>query len=316
VGKYLLMGGLGNQLFQLAAGLELTEEKLELISDLGNPRTNSDGSPELHSFSLPKRVIFVKTGTFPYLLRKLCNFGIRLGARSKPNSPRLRLYENIVSLTFLSHNRYSLRPHFSAGVGVDREFRDKDSRIHIGYFQGAQYCQMPRTRNEQMGLDIRNPSDLYKSLNRVASAVKPIVLHVRLGDYLSENSFGVPSRKYYENALKILNPINEGTPVWIFSNEPTKVIEFLSLDKNLNTFLVPNDGLSSAETLSLMRKGSGYIIGNSSFSWWGAMLSFTDNAQVVMPTPWFKNGKIPVGIYPPSWRQVAASYDYISERVE
>ena len=40
-------------------------------------------------------------------------------------------------------------------------------------------------------------------------------------------------------------------------------------------------------TLEKMRWGSGYVIGNSSFSWWGAFLSHTKNAPTVAPKPWF-----------------------------
>jgi hypothetical protein len=52
-----LTGGLGNQLFQLAAGLSATKKGvLYLHWSLGKPRISESGLPEIASFSLPKNV--------------------------------------------------------------------------------------------------------------------------------------------------------------------------------------------------------------------------------------------------------------------
>jgi hypothetical protein len=56
-----LTGGLGNQLFQLAAGLSLFKEmpiNLILDSGLGRPRRNEDGLPEIASFEFNNQLIY------------------------------------------------------------------------------------------------------------------------------------------------------------------------------------------------------------------------------------------------------------------
>ena len=43
--KVFLTGGLGNQLFQLAAAFENAEGDIELISKIGKPRLTEKGDP-------------------------------------------------------------------------------------------------------------------------------------------------------------------------------------------------------------------------------------------------------------------------------
>jgi hypothetical protein len=50
------MGGLGNQLFQLAAGLSYCDESTTLVDNLGNPRRSKLDQPEIASFTLPESV--------------------------------------------------------------------------------------------------------------------------------------------------------------------------------------------------------------------------------------------------------------------
>ena len=56
-----LTGGLGNQLFQLAAGLYAAQgEKLSLEWTIGRPRLNANGLAEISSFQLPENVSLEK----------------------------------------------------------------------------------------------------------------------------------------------------------------------------------------------------------------------------------------------------------------
>jgi hypothetical protein len=51
-----LTGGLGNQLFQLSFGIAMTRGDLLLELNLGSPRCNSKGIPDLMDFKLPDNV--------------------------------------------------------------------------------------------------------------------------------------------------------------------------------------------------------------------------------------------------------------------
>lgn len=85
-----LNGGLGNQLFQLAAGLALArKEKLILTSDFGLPRRTQDGAIELMYFQLPERIGLQDSQHHFRFLKKVAGLLLRVSTKqdkSKKNS--------------------------------------------------------------------------------------------------------------------------------------------------------------------------------------------------------------------------------------
>ena len=137
----------------------------------------------------------------------------------------------------------------------------------------------------------------------------PTVVHVRLGDYKNEKAFGIPSIQYYLGGLEYFERVEPKGPIWLFSNEPKEAFMMMPDKYHHRIFVVPTDSLSSAETLELMRYGTAYIIGNSSFSWWGAALSFSEDAKVISPRPWFRGSDTPNQLIPENWLEFDAHYD-------
>ena len=157
-----------------------------------------------------------------------------------------------------------------------------------------------------MSLRILKPSRNLLDFKELAAKEKPLIVHVRLGDYIGIDSFGIPSKVYYEEALSLQSKNSRFNKIWLFSNEPEDALEFIPKIYQDIVRVVPEIGNSSSETLELMRHGVGYVIGNSTYSWWGAFLSYTDSPLVVAPSPWFKGEPSPHELIPPNWLQIEA----------
>ena len=87
-----------------------------------------------------------------------------------------------------------------------------------------------------------------------------------------------------------------------------KAKEKLFLVERLPVRWINSVDASVASTLQAMRLGHGYVVANSSFSWWAAFLSFNGASEVVAPSPWFKGMDDPKDLIPPNWSQVDAGY--------
>jgi hypothetical protein len=74
--------------------------------------------------------------------------------------------------------------------------------------------------------------------------------------------------------------------------------------------VIPDSGFAPAETLELMRHCHAYVIANSTFSWWGAYLSYNFDSIKVGPTPWFKGEPSPKDIIPRSWKTFQAFEEF------
>jgi len=75
-----LTGGLGNQLFQLAAGLKISAGgQLNISTIYGKPRQNKRGKAEIFSFSLPSRVRNDSNRSVPWLIYKIAGYLLRIG---------------------------------------------------------------------------------------------------------------------------------------------------------------------------------------------------------------------------------------------
>jgi hypothetical protein len=135
----------------------------------------------------------------------------------------------------------------------------------------------------------------------MAKTEKPIIVHVRRGDYSSEDNFGLLGKKYYEFAISKIEMLTGSSKIWLFSDEPQTALKLISEKRRKQVRMIEEVEQSSARTLEVMRLGTGYVIANSTFSWWAAQSAYKKNAPVVAPSTWFKKQKSPRDIIPKSW---------------
>jgi glycosyl transferase family 11 len=148
-----------------------------------------------------------------------------------------------------------------------------------------------------------------KEIARDIQSSNSLFLHVRRGDYVSipevENTMGKTDLSYYERAVLYVKErsITEGlaTPrVFVFSDD----IEWCkqNLPVSLPAVYLGNSsaGPKASYHLQLMSLCRNSIIANSTFSWWGAWLIENPRKIVIAPKRWFAHKDTP-DVVPQRW---------------
>ena len=297
-------GGLGNQLFQLAAANVLCEDGNYLI-DMSNFNKVEDF---LSKFSFAKKLNILPMRKKKFMEQKLINLIIR--ANYRPNRKQkiqwFYSFVDLVSKNILS--KFYLKGRTivtSSNLGFDDELIIKKPYSYlIGYFQS--YVWPSRLINKAFFKDIRlitsnSEFEYYRELSKVE---KPLIVHIRLGDYLVQKSFGLLSKDYYHEAIESLWNTNKYGKIWIFSNEPDKVKSYIPINLTASCRNIDLDLDDAAATLQLIRYGHGYVLSNSTFGWWGAFLTINGGASVIAPMPWFRLANDPDQIVPLKWSRI------------
>jgi hypothetical protein len=301
--KVFLTGGLGNQLFQLAAAVENSQGKIELISKIGNPRLSEKGDPEISSFDLPD---YVTIQPPPVSFKNFTMKVIGLNLRSHFNPKKLEnsflwVYRSFGNLYLSVLFKGALRLRVGRDVGFTPIGKLDSNDFLVGYFQSFKYLSKI-TLDKMSALRVLEPSrDFHDYLGRLQDK-RILVVHVRLGDYMNEPKIGTLSQEYYQRALQEID-LTKIDQILVFSDSPELIKGYLPKELSTNFEIVPKT-FTSAETLMLMKTGSDFIISNSTFSWWGAMLSQNRNKRVIAPTPWFVAQDEPKDLLPSSWIKV------------
>ena len=309
-----ITGGLGNQLFQFAAGLSLLESKSEPIyieRKLGKPRSALGGTPDFLGFVWPQTVNIIKVnnGRLSEFMSRVTGFCLRMGVTpSKLETNRLvKSFIIFLASTLLSiFLKQRKRLIIGRGVGYT-ELKNKSSAPYlVGYFQSYLYAES--NREHLMKAKIENIGPDLKELNLAAETEMPLIVHCRFGDYLLENDFGIPAEEYYRAAITSLLHKNICKSIWVFSDDLTRAKEKIDSKNLLPIRWISTVDNSDVSTLQAMRLGRGYVIANSTFSWWAAYLSLNPIIDVVAPNPWFMGMEDPVNLIPPTWRRLDAGY--------
>lgn len=297
-----LTGGLGNQLFQFAAANSLESDRITLVSRFGMPRT-TDGKPDILFYKMPANVKYEEKPNDPIFFRKVVGYILRAGIRSK-RFERLKVIKKVIELTARALISFRLGTWLKLSVGTDVGFSEIDSNsqkvLLVGYFQTFKFMEIPSVAHTLRDLELRVKPAILEEHELLAREEIPLVVHVRLGDYRLEQNFGLLSDKYYEN-VEDLWALNTFKKIWLFSDEPEVALSRIPKNLHNQTRIIRDEKETPATTLELMRLGAGYLIANSSLSWWGAMLSRNNNPVTIAPTPWFRSMAEPNQLVPENW---------------
>ena len=294
----MLFGGLGNQLFELFAGINHAMN-LECSLSINVSMLNRIG--QSHSNSIQSINFNELSQKFDYVEEKESEFMYRLQSKFSRTLPR---QQDIISR--LTHRYYSP----VAGFDPNLLYLSTPMKLY-GYFQSWRYINEVKERNgNKINLTVREPSNWFLEMEREALAKLPIMLHLRRGDYTKlSNSFGLLSSDYYLNAIRELERSFGKREIWIFSDNIFEAEKLSSKVMNhpVKVIKVPT-GSSDFESLKLLSLGCSIITANSTFSWWAAMLS-TDESRRIVPDKWFRSIPDPTDLMPKDWLRVRSSWE-------
>lgn len=263
-----LMGGLGNQLFQYAAG--------RAVADRTRTRLRFDTS------YFPVE---------PHRSYALGDFRIRAEAvEGEPKPPEFVLDRD-------AEDAYARERFGAAVVREDRREYDaaqlaaagRDSFV-AGYWQDERYFA-PAERAVRRELRPRPTDFIEDQSRRIAAAPVSAAVHVRRGDFVSDpgtaREFGALEPAYYERAAAALLRERPGAEFFVFSDDPGWCAENLRLPAATSVF----SGGAAFEDLALMAACDHAIIANSTFSWWGAWLGAAPGQLVIAPRRFFRSAQ-------------------------
>lgn len=264
-----ISAGLGNQMFQYAAGLALAERLgAELICDIGHYRRHTRADRPLG----------------------LTAFGLQLQIGRIPPLAPLRHAMMVLGLNYRAFRRATV---FQQRRGFEPAFDRLTAPVALsGYLQSWRYFEgheaSVRRAFDTSPLATAHSAALAAEID---AAQTPVAVHVRRGDYLKDEQsvarFGVLGTDYYQAARAALEarlPAGGKAPTYfLFSDEIERATKELQDWPGLR----PVAGFSGHEDLRLMSLCRHFIIANSTFSWWGAWLGAAPDKQVVGPRRWF-----------------------------
>jgi hypothetical protein len=280
-----LQGGLGNQMFQYAAGRALAE------------RLNTDLKLDI--------TYYQKNKLRKYKLNNFCIKEI-IANKEEMNQFYFKGIKKVFS--FLTNPQNILLTELSVTFFCKKFFEVKNNVFLIGYFQSEEYFKSIESF-------IRNEFQLKEKLNKQSvdeltkiENTNSVSIHIRRGDYINNPKVneihGVCSLNYYKNAIMIIKEHVNKPHLFIFSDDIDWVKQNLIIDSPIS-YINFNQEERDFEDIYLMSSCRHNIIANSSFSWWGAWLNKNKEKIIIAPKNWFRTISMnSFPLIPNTWKSI------------
>ena len=250
-----LLGGLGNQLFQIITTISLSlDKRCDYCFDISS-----------HPLGIPRR----KSYWFTFL-RNLNHY------YTKESSSCIVIKE----ISFNYHpfiGNYDINKLYSL----------------YGYFQSYKYFDHNKQKIFDL-LDLNKiKNNLSQNIN--LDFLNMISIHFRIGDYkLKQGEHPVLPIQYYINSLRFIQNKLENFKnlkiLYVFDEADHKDINQnidILKDHFPNEFIPIDNKLSDWQQLIVMSLCKYNVVANSSFSWWGSYFNQNDQSIICYPSVWF-----------------------------
>ncbi|MBE8951577.1 MAG: alpha-1,2-fucosyltransferase [Quinella sp. 1Q7] len=272
-----IISGIGNQLYQYAAGLRLARKhKTQLKLD-----TTYYAVDNLRSYALDQFNITATVAT-PDEIQRAKKILERDGGDFMPEV--LDCPDNVWLYGYWQHEEY---------------FADVADELRREF-----------TLRQSLG------ATAQRWREKISAAQCSVSVHVRHGDFIYNPinaTFAVLPLKYYRDCIDRLKREHSNIKLFVFSDDLNWCRENFRFGVPIE--FVTGDGLTDVEELYLMSTCQHNVIANSTFSWWAAWLNHNPNKKVFAPDPWARSGLWNNGI-PASWTKVPVNYDMLFDETE
>lgn len=308
-----LNGGLGNQMFQYAFGriASLKRSKAGKAEEL---------KLDITGYGAPKMNIRLEPDT--YRAFRLGFFNIQAEIATTEEVRKAKYPLGIISKGWRGFKHKLLRKFYidyhpeqmdrlAKSGGIFAAIKDRIFPPYAdGFFQSELYFNAPEFRSAIVSDFQLKPEWISPAMKDIDDVIRQaegsVSLHVRRGDYVSHKTVakvqGACSPEYYAEAISRIASSVPNPHFFIFSDDIEWVKQNIPIG-HIATY-VSNPALKDYEELVLMSHCKHNIIGNSTFSWWGAWLNQNPDKTVIAPKRWTARNTENPNIIPAGWIRI------------
>lgn len=303
-----LTGGLGNQMFQYAAGLALAERRRTVLK-LDPSWFREYPEHEAHNrYALSCFNVTEQFATQEEIDRVRGVALTRTERWSLKLARAARFYRYANRHAGPSNLHYARKPFL-----FYPEFFDQPDCTYLhGMWQSEKFFA-PSANLVRLHFSLRYPPQpaVAAMADRIRSGPSAAV-HFRRGDYVRNATFsrdlGAIGLPYYEAAVRLLRERHPGVTLYIFSDDIEAVAREFKPDGD-PVFVRAVEHWHPYDKIRLMSLCDHAIVSNSTFAWWGAWLNPNPSKLVIAPDPWRGDPAAAAGddIIPESWVRLPRS---------
>jgi len=272
-----LIGGLGNQMFQYAAGrraayVNNTSLKLD-IAGYENQVGITPRKYMLHIFNIEENFASINEIN-----------------KSKQNTFIQKILKKIYPVFI---NKLYIR---EKGHNFDPDILNVNDNAYLdGYWASEKYFEDIEDIIHKEFTFKNKPDEINKAVIDKMTHCDSVSIHIRRGDYVNDKKtnqyHGICNLNHYYQSVEYITNKIKSPHFFIFSDDINWAKQNLHL-KFPYVFVDHNIGKKDYEDMRLMSECKHNIIANSSFSWWGAWLNQNPNKIVIAPKKWFNDKSI------------------------
>ena len=172
-----------------------------------------------------------------------------------------------------------------------------------GYFQSERYfADFASIIKEELRAKAA-PAGPYAA--QITAAAYPVCVHLRRGDYQKpENAIlQVCTPDYYARAVAAVRDEHPDAALFVFSDDIDWAREHLDTAGLPAVFLPRGEAVAD---LALMQLCRGFVLSNSTYSWWAQYLAPAPDKQTWAPDKWYAHTK-KTALYQDGWQLIKAS---------